>query len=156
MTGWKRWSTGNCARNWNLAIWTNSICTTQNSSWRMRKILWDIEIQTDRPILARRSDLMIVNKKKKKIKNKTYQIVDFTILADHRVKIKGKKERVKYLDIARELKKLWNTKVTVIPIVIGVLGTTLKGLVIRLEELEIRGWVEAIIHHYWVLAVLVV
>ena len=30
------------------------------------KILWDFEIQTDHQILARRSDLVIVNKKKKK------------------------------------------------------------------------------------------
>ena len=34
----------------------------------------------------------------------------------------------KYLDIARELKKLWNMKVTFIPIVIGALGTVTKGL----------------------------
>ena len=35
-------------------------------------------------------------------------------------------------------------KVTVIPIVIGVLGTVTKGLVQRLEDLEIRGEVETI------------
>ncbi len=29
----------------------------------------------------------------------------------------------KYLDLARELKKLWNMKVTIIPIVIGAFGT---------------------------------
>ena len=33
-----------------------------------------------------------------------------------------------YLDIARELKKLWNMKVTIIPIVIGAFGTVTKGL----------------------------
>ena len=35
---------------------------------------------------------------------------------------------IKYLDLARELKKLWNMKVTIVTIVIGALGTTPKGL----------------------------
>ena len=33
---------------------------------------------------------------------------------------------------------LWNTKMTVIPIVIGALGTVTKRLVKGLEDLEIR------------------
>ena len=33
-----------------------------------------------------------------------------------------------YLDLAKELKKLWEMKVTVIPVVFGVLGTVCKGL----------------------------
>ena len=48
----------------------------------------------------------------------------------------------KYLDLARELKKLWNMKVTVIPIVIGALGTITKGLVMGLGDLEIKSRVE--------------
>ena len=35
----------------------------------------------------------------------------------------------KYLDLARKLKKIWNMKVTAIPIVIGALGTVIKGSV---------------------------
>ena len=34
----------------------------------------------------------------------------------------------KCLDLARELKKLWNMKVTIIPIVIDTFGTVTKGL----------------------------
>ena len=48
------------------------------------------------------------------------------------------------MDLARELKKLWNIKVMIIPIVIGALGTVTKGLLPGLEDLEIRGWVETI------------
>ena len=40
--------------------------------------------------------------------------------------------------------KLWNIKLTVIPIVIGALGTVTKGLIQRLDDLEIRGRVETI------------
>ena len=60
--------------------------------------------------------------------------MNFAVLADHRVKIKENKNRDKYSDLARELKKLWTMKVTVIPIVIGELGMIPKGLVSELEE----------------------
>ena len=72
-------------------------------------------------------------------------IVDFSVSADHRVKLKENEKKDMYLGLARELeKKLWNMQVTVIPIVIGALGTVTKGLIEGLEELEIRGLVEAI------------
>ena len=70
--------------------------------------------------------------------------MDFAVPADHRVKIKGSEKRDKCLDLARELKKRRNMKVTLIPIVIGALGTIPKGLVKRLEDFEIRGQVETI------------
>ena len=82
---------------------------------KMHKILWDLEIQTDRLTSARRPDLVIVHELKKKW---TCRIQDFDPLADHRVKLKENETRNKYLDLAKELKKLWNMKVTVIPIVI--------------------------------------
>ena len=40
--------------------------------------------------------------------------------------------------LAKEL-KIMNMKVTVIPMVIGALGTVTNGLVQELEDLEIRG-----------------
>ena len=46
--------------------------------------------------------------------------------------------------IARELKKLWNMKVTIIPIVIGAFGMLTKGLLKGLEDLEVGGRVEII------------
>ena len=71
--------------------------------------------------------------------------MDFTVAADHRLKVKENKKKDKYLDLARKLKKiLWNMKITVTQIVVGALGTVTKGLVKRREELEIRGWVETI------------
>ena len=62
----------------------------------MLKLLWDFEMQTDHLILARQPDLVIVNKTKKK----SYQIVNFAIPADHRVKIKESKKSDKYLELA--------------------------------------------------------
>ena len=57
--------------------------------------------------------------------------------------------RDKYLDLARELKKLWNMKVTIIPIVIGPFGTVTKGLLKGLEDLEVGGRVETIQTTAW-------
>ena len=48
--------------------------------------------------------------------------------ADHRVKIKESGTINKYLDLTREQRKLWNIKMTVKPIVVGVLELTPKGL----------------------------
>ena len=39
---------------------------------------------------------------------------------------------------------MWNMKVTIVPIVIGALGTITKGLLKGLEDLEIGGRVETI------------
>ena len=59
--------------------------------------------------------------------------MDFAVSADPRVKIKESKKRDMYLDLARELKKRWNMKVTVLLIVIGALRTIPKSLVGELE-----------------------
>ena len=49
-----------------------------------------------------------------------------------------------YLNLARELKKLWNMKVTIVPVVIGAFGTVTKGLLKGLGDLEVGGRVETI------------
>ena len=70
--------------------------------------------------------------------------MDFAVPADHRIKLKECEKKDKYLDLARELKKLWNMQVTIIPIVIGAFGTVTKGLLKGLEDLEVGGRVETI------------
>ena len=104
------------------------------------KLLWDFNIQTDHLIPARRADLIIINNNKKE----NLQIIDFAVPADHRIKLKECEKKDKYLDLARELKKLWNMEVTIIPIVIGAFGTVTKGLLKELEDLEVGGRVETI------------
>ena len=81
------------------------------------------------------------NRQKKK---EICKIVDFAVPADHRIKLKECEKKDKYLDLARELKKLLNMQVTIIPSVIGAFGTVTKGLLKRLEDLEVGGWVETI------------
>ena len=103
------------------------------------KVLWDFEIQKDHQISARQPDLDIVNKKQR-----TCQIMDFAVLANHRVKLKEGEKRDKFLDIAREQKNYGTWKWWWWPIVIGALSTVTKGLVKGLEELEIKTRVETI------------
>ena len=103
------------------------------------KLLWYFDNQTDHLILARRPDLIIIEKRKRICKN-----VDFAVPADHRIKLKECEKKDKYLDLVRELKKLWNMKVTIIPIVIGAFGTVTIGLLKGLEDLEVGRQVETI------------
>ena len=108
----------------------------QNDS---HKLLWDFNIQTDHLIPARRPDLIIINKRKRICK-----INDFAVPVDHRINLKECEKKDKYLDLASELKKQWNMKVMIVPIVIGALGTVTKGLLKDLKDLEVGGQVETI------------
>ena len=70
--------------------------------------------------------------------------MDFAVAVDHRWKFEENEKRDKYIDLARELKKLWNIKLTVILIGILQRRTIPKGMVKGLEDSEIRGQVEII------------
>ena len=111
----------------------NPVSVLENDAY---KLLGDFDIQMDHLISARRPDH---NQQKKR----TCKIMDFAVPADHRIKLKESK-KAKYFDLARELKKLRNLKVTIIPIRIGAFSTVTKGLSKGLEDLEVGGWVETI------------
>ena len=96
-------------------------------------ILWYFNINTDHVIQARRPDLAI----KDKIKNEC-RIVDFAIPFDSRIETKEYEKLNKYQDLARELKKLWNMNVQVIPIITCALGTIPRDLHQRLKESVLR------------------
>ena len=100
----------------------NLAAVLENNTHKLR---WDFDIPTDHRISARRSDLIIINNNNNK-KKRTCKIVDFAVPADHRIKLKECEKKDKHLDLVRELKKLWNMQVTIIPIVIGAFGTVTK------------------------------
>ena len=103
------------------------------------KLRWEINIQTDHLISARRPDLIKINKKKRICK-----IDNFAVSAEHRINLKECGKKDKYLNFGRELKKLWNMKVTIVPIVIGSFSTETKGLLKGLGDVEVGGRVETI------------
>ena len=89
-------------------------------------IPWDFEIQSDHLILARRPDLELNNRKKW-----TCYLLDFTVPAEW--KIKESENRNKYLDLARELRKLRNIRMTML--------TTLKKSNTRRKNMTIV-WID--------------
>ena len=108
------------------------------------KIFCAFEIWTGHTISARRVDLVIINKEKW-----IGHRVDFVVRADHKVKMKENEKIEIFLDLARKLKKMWNMKVTVMPL--GALGTVLKGIVNRLGKPEIRKTIKTIQTTAWIL-----
>ena len=97
------------------------------------KILWDFTVQTDHFITARRPDKIFIDKE-----HHECQIIDFAIPYDTRVDDKEVGKIEKYLDLARELKKVWNMKVTLLPLVVGTLGAPAIALEKRLKTIGIE------------------
>ena len=95
------------------------------------KIMWDFSIQTDHIIEARRPDLVVVDKEETICK-----IIDFAVPGD-RIEEKEKDKIEKYQDLGRELQKIWNVKVKIIPLVAGSLGAIPKQFGVRLKQIGI-------------------
>ena len=85
-----------------------------------------------RLIEARRPDLFVVDKKEKSCK-----IIDFAVSGDSRTEEKDKDKIEKYQDLGRELQKIWNVKVKIIPLVVGSLVAIPKQFGNRLKQIAI-------------------
>ena len=132
--------------NWkNYGLWKGK-CYQIKLARILRRVLGDLRrlAATQTPVKNHQLELLWKTREEytnNNNNNKFFRIVDFAV---HRINLKESERKDKYLDLSRELKNLWNMKVTVIPIVIGALGTVIKGLIQGLEDLEIRERVEAI------------
>ena len=94
------------------------------------KILWDFNIQTDHVIEHRWPDVVVLDKHAKMC-----HLIDIAVPGDSRVELKENENVQKYQDLARELRKLWQVKVKVVPVVVGALGTIPKALKKHLKEI---------------------
>ena len=97
-------------------------------------ILWDFGIQTDHVIEARRQDLVVVDKKER-----SCQIINIAVPGDSKIEEKEKDKIEKYQDLGRELQKIWNVKVKIIPLVVGSLGAIPKQFGNRLKQIGITA-----------------
>ena len=82
-------------------------------------------------------DLVLLDKKEK-----TCYVIDVACPFDTRVEKKEKEKFEHYTDLKYELLKVWNmevTKVYIIPIVIGALGTVTKNAAKYLEEIDFKS-----------------
>ena len=97
------------------------------------KILWDMTIQCDHVIEARRPDVDVVVKEKNKA-----IIVDIASPWDHKVYEKGGEKIEKYQDLKREIGRLWGIRhLEVVPVVVGALGLVSNRLDAWLEKLGV-------------------
>ena len=88
------------------------------------EILWDMNIQCDHVIKARRPDVVVIDKENNKV-----IIVDIASPWDHRVYEKEGEMIEKYQDLKREIGKLWDIRQQeVVPVVVGALGAVSKRL----------------------------
>ena len=96
------------------------------------KLLWDFQVQTDHVIPARRPDILILKKKES-----TAIIIDISVPGDTRIKDTEEAKILKYQDLRREIKKLWNLKsVKVVPIIVGTLRAVTPNLRKYLDEVD--------------------
>ena len=77
--------------------------------------------------------MVIIDKTKNECK-----IIDFAYLFDSKIEEREKDKMKGYNDLKRELKKIWDMPVKVIPVVVGALGTTPKKLKQRLSDIGIE------------------
>ena len=104
------------------------------------KLLWDFSIQTERKIDHNKPDLVLLDKKEK-----TCFIIDVACPFDTRVEKKGKEKFEYYNDLKYEIMKVWSsevTKVYIIPIIVGALGTVTKNISKFLEKIEFKPGLE--------------
>ena len=94
--------------------------------------MWDFNIQTDHVIEARRPNLVVVDKKERSCK-----IIDFAAPGDSKIEEKEKEKIEKYQYLGRDLQKIWNVKVKIIPLVVGSLGAIPKQFCNRLKQIGI-------------------
>ena len=98
------------------------------------KLLWDLNIQCDHVIEARRLGIVVVNKQEKKS-----AIIDIAVPADKRIGEKENEKIEKYQDLKREIARMWSMRtVQVVPIVVGSLGSVTKNLDKWLGKLNVK------------------
>ena len=101
----------------------------ENDSWK----IWDVTIQTDHVIEARRPDVVIIDKTKNECK-----IIDPACPFDSRIEVREKHKMKGHNNLKRELKKIWDMPVRVITVVVGTFGTTPKKLKQQLSDIGIE------------------
>ena len=93
-------------------------------------ILWNEQVQTDRTIPNNKPDIVIrVNEKG------TCMLVDVEITGDRNVTKKEAEKILKNKDLTTEIKRMWNVKARVIPVIIGATGTISKSFIKHVSDI---------------------
>jgi hypothetical protein len=76
-------------------------------------VLWNEAVHTDREVTANTPFIIIKNKKEK-----TCILVDVAVTADRNVEQKKAEKKLKYKSLCVEIKRTWNLKCAIIPVII--------------------------------------
>ena len=95
-------------------------------------IMWDMQVNTDRTITAKRPDITV-----KDSVNSTCKLIDMTVPSDRNIALKEIEKKSKYKDLGVEIQRMWQMKTIVIPVVVGALGTVKKEMVENIEKVAI-------------------
>ena len=99
------------------------------------KIVWDFTLHTEKKLEYNKPDIVILAKKEKAV-----YIVDGGCSFDTRIKERERTKIEKYTDLKYELPKVWKgegTRVFILPIIKGALGTMTKNAQENLDKLKI-------------------
>ena len=129
------------AVHWNLCYMCGFPCSGQwwlhqpkavldNSDY---KLLYDFNIFTDHKIAAWHPDLVLMDKQLQCIK-----LNDVACVMDHHVAEKHKVKIERYLVLVVELQTLWNTRIEIVPLVFGALGSIPEQTVKNFELLKLN------------------
>jgi hypothetical protein len=86
-------------------------------------VLWNQGVQTDREVLANRSEIIVKN-----VKDRICLLIDVAIPSDRNVIRKEAEKKSKYENLSVEIQLMWNMKCFVIPVIIGAMGIVSKSL----------------------------
>jgi hypothetical protein len=75
-------------------------------------VLWNQAVHTDREVTANRPDIIIKNKKVE-----TCKLIEVAIPEDRNVVQKEEKRKLKYKSLFIEIKRMWNRKCMIIPVI---------------------------------------
>ena len=92
--------------------------------------MWNQAVHREREkeVTANKSDITIENQKEK-----ICTLIDVAIPADRDVVQKEAEKKLKYKRLCIEIKRMWNLKCTIIPVINGTSGIVTRGLRKNLE-----------------------
>jgi len=109
--------------NWKKKHWYELVPKSVDTSQGGKvTILWNQQVQTDRTISNNKPDIIVRDNEKV-----TCMLIDVAISGDRNVIKKKAEKTLIYKDLTIVIKRMWNVKTKVIPVIIGETGTISKS-----------------------------
>jgi len=102
-------------------------------------VLWNQAVHTDREVTANRPYIKIKNKKEK-----TCVLIDVAIPADRNVVQKEEEKKLRYKSLFIEIKRMWNLKCTIVPVIIGDTGIVKRSSKNNLETVPGKHLIDSL------------